>query len=211
MHNANIPDYTELPSSAKLIRSTIIAIIIATVILVTLVLPAEFGIDPTGVGKLTGLKRMGEIKQSLNDELNQERTDSTAQSESPSDPASITADANQPDPTQSTNPINEPRSDQLSVNLAPNQSTEIKITMTEGTAVEFSWSTNQGQAFYDLHGDSSAVNYHIYEKGTDSTKQGTLTAAFTGNHGWYWKNRTQSPITITLKAQGKYQAIKEMK
>lgn len=203
MHNTNIPDYTELPSSAKLIKSTIIAIIIAAVILVTLVLPAEFGIDPTGVGKLTGLKRMGEIKQSLNQEL----TDSTAQSESPS----ITTDTTQPDPAQSTGGINELQSDELSVTLAPNKSTEIKITMTEGTTVEFSWSTNQGQAFYDLHGDSITVNYHIYEKGTESTKQGTLTAAFTGNHGWYWKNRTQSPITITLKTQGKYQAIKEMK
>lgn len=199
MHNANIPDHAELPTTAKLIKSTIIAIIAAAVILITLVLPAEFGIDPTGLGKLTGLQRMGEIKASLDKELE----------ESESDPiASITDDAptiNEP----ITDPAS-PRTDELSVTLAPDKSTEIKITMTKGTAVEFTWSTNQGQAFYDLHGDSKEVNYHIYEKGTAQTKSGTLTAEFDGNHGWYWKNRTTSPITITLKATGHYQDIKEM-
>jgi len=198
MHNANIPDHAELPTTAKLIKSTIIAIIAAAVILITLVLPAEFGIDPTGIGKLTGLQRMGEIKTSLANELE----------ESEAQPiASITDDAQQEAPI--TNP-DAPRTDELSVTLDPDKSTEIKITMTKGTPVEFTWSTNGDQAFYDLHGDSKEVNYHIYEKGTAQTKSGTLTAAFTGNHGWYWKNRTISPITITLKATGHYQDIKEM-
>jgi len=200
MHNANIPDYTELPSSAKLIKETVIAIIAATVILITVVLPAEFGIDPTGIGQLTGLKRMGEIKTALAEEAEE------------NEPQAASA---QPKELIAQTPINptdsmEPRTDELSVTLEPNKSTEIKITMTEGTTVEFTWSTDTGEAFYDLHGDSTEVNYHIYEKGTDSTKSGTLTAAFTGNHGWYWKNRTQTPITITLKATGNYQDIKEM-
>ena len=60
----NIPSNTELPSTCKLIKSTIIAIGIATIILVTTVLPAEYGIDPTGAGELLGLKKMGEIKES---------------------------------------------------------------------------------------------------------------------------------------------------
>jgi len=198
MHNANIPDHAELPTTAKLIKSTIIAIIAAAVILITLVLPAEFGIDPTGVGKLTGLQRMGEIKTALANELEESESDAIA---------SLTDDDRQTAPI--TNP-DSPRTDELSVTLAPDKSTEIKITMTKGTAVDFTWSTNTGQAFYDLHGDSKETNYHIYEKGTAQTKSGTLTAAFTGNHGWYWKNRTTSPITITLKATGHYQAIKEM-
>jgi len=198
MHNANIPDHAELPTTAKLIKSTIIAIIIAAVILITLVLPAEFGIDPTGVGKLTGLQRMGEIKTSLAKELEESESQPTA---------SLTDDDQQIAPI--ADPAS-PRTDELSVTLAPDKSTEIKITMTKGTTVEFTWSTSTGKAFYDLHGDSKETNYHVYEKGTDSTKSGTLTAAFTGNHGWYWKNRTNAPITITLKATGHYQAIKEM-
>ncbi|PHR92010.1 MAG: hypothetical protein COA69_09600 [Robiginitomaculum sp.] len=61
------------PYPPKLIKSTIVAIIAAAVTLITLVLPAEFGIDPTGVGKLTGLQRMGEIKAALAQELEEER------------------------------------------------------------------------------------------------------------------------------------------
>lgn len=196
MHNANIPDHAELPSTPKLIKSTIIAIIAAAVILITLVLPAEFGIDPTGIGQLTGLKRMGEIKTSLAKELE----------ESEPRPINDGIFAAEPTPTDPASP----RTDELSVTLAPDKSTEIKITMTKGTTVDFTWSTNAGQAFYDLHADSKEVNYHTYEKGTESTKSGTLEAAFDGNHGWYWKNRTPNPITITLKATGQYQDIKEM-
>ena len=65
MHNSNIPSSQELPSSAKLLKSTLIAAITAVVILVTIVMPAEYGMDPTGIGNALGLKRMGEIKVSL--------------------------------------------------------------------------------------------------------------------------------------------------
>lgn len=200
MHNANIPDYTELPTTAKLIKETIIAIIIAAVILITIVLPAEFGIDPTGIGQLTGLKRMGEIKTSLAEELEETQAQPAA---SLADEDPMVADPIPTDPASL-------RTDEMSVTLDPDKSTEIKLTMLKGNKVDFTWSTNAGDVFYDLHADSKEVNYHIYEKGTDSTKAGTLEAAFDGNHGWYWKNRTPNPITITLKTIGQYQDIKEM-
>lgn len=72
MFNAEKPSLEELPSSAQLIRSTIIAAVSAVAILVTVVLPAEYGIDPTGLGRLTGLAEMGEIKQELAEEAEQD-------------------------------------------------------------------------------------------------------------------------------------------
>ena len=30
-------------------------------------------------------------------------------------------------------------------------------------------------------------------------KAGELVAAFTGNHGWFWRNRTDAPVTVTLR------------
>ena len=69
MHNANIPTDRELPSTQKLIKSIILAIVTAVVLLVTVVMPAEYGIDPTGIGEAIGLKNMGEIKVSLAKEL----------------------------------------------------------------------------------------------------------------------------------------------
>ena len=68
MYNSNIPSDTEVPSTAKLIKSTILAAVTAGVLLVTVVMPAEYGIDPTGIGNALGLKRMGEIKTSLVEE-----------------------------------------------------------------------------------------------------------------------------------------------
>ncbi|MDQ8150624.1 MAG: transmembrane anchor protein, partial [Gemmatimonadota bacterium] len=54
MYNTNIPIDRELPSSKKLLKSTILAAATAAVLLVTVVMPAEYGIDPTGLGKIIG-------------------------------------------------------------------------------------------------------------------------------------------------------------
>ena len=68
MYNANKPNSDELPSSAQLIKSTVLAAIAAVVILLTVILPAEYGIDPTRIGKIFGLTSMGEIKMQLAEE-----------------------------------------------------------------------------------------------------------------------------------------------
>jgi hypothetical protein len=49
-----------LPSSSRLAKSFILAAMSAAVILILLVLPAEFEIDPTGFGHLIGLVRTDE-------------------------------------------------------------------------------------------------------------------------------------------------------
>lgn len=209
MHNSNIPDYAELPTTKRLIRSTVIAFISGVVILVVIVLPAEYGVDPTGIGSISGLKRMGEIKSSLQEEL---KTDQTNQIE-PESLRDQLLTAQEPNgDVESDMVFNEDidRTDTMTVTLDPGKSTEIKLTMSEGSSVEFSWTSQGGDAFYDLHGDSIEINYHIYEKSTASSKQGTLVAAFSGNHGWYWKNRTTNPISITLTTNGDYEDMKEM-
>lgn len=68
MYNSNTPSNADLPSTGKLIKSTILAAIAAGVLLVTVVMPSEYGVDPTGVGKMLGLTEMGEIKTELAEE-----------------------------------------------------------------------------------------------------------------------------------------------
>jgi hypothetical protein len=65
MYNSDTPLRAELPTSRQLLRSTILAAISALVLLVAVVLPAEYGIDPTGVGRVLGMTKMGDIKQQL--------------------------------------------------------------------------------------------------------------------------------------------------
>lgn len=68
MYNSPYPTQADLPSTQRLVRSTIIAAVSACAILVTVVLPSEYGIDVTGLGRLTGLTAMGEIKMQLAEE-----------------------------------------------------------------------------------------------------------------------------------------------
>ncbi|MDA1324039.1 MAG: transmembrane anchor protein [Proteobacteria bacterium] len=67
------PVRAALPTSRQLLRSTVIAAGAAVALLFTIVLPAEYGIDPTGLGALTGFVEVGERKVPLEQMV--ERTD----------------------------------------------------------------------------------------------------------------------------------------
>ena len=58
MYNTDLPKRADLPTTGKLLRSTALAALIAGGLLVTTVLPAEYGIDPTGIGRALGLTRL---------------------------------------------------------------------------------------------------------------------------------------------------------
>ncbi|MEX4009912.1 hypothetical protein [Neoaquamicrobium sediminum] len=50
-----------------------------------------------------------------------------------------------------------------------------------------------------------------YEQGRGVPEQaGVIEAAFTGNHGWFWRNRTDADVTLTLRATGAYSEMKRM-
>jgi hypothetical protein len=216
MYNANIPPKSELPSTVKLVKSTLIAAIAASALLVTVVLPAEYGIDPTGVGRFLGLERMGKIKVSLAQEAAaDELAAGVANSEQL---VAKTAIATAPEPAAAPEPAPaEPavnmRTDEMQVTLAPNEGTEIKVTLAKGKKVQYSWSTDGGRANFDIHGDSKKLNidYHGYGKGSEQKSEGVIEAAFDGSHGWFWRNRTSDTFTVTLKTNGEYTSIKNMK
>jgi hypothetical protein len=196
MYNSNIPKDTDVPSTAKLIKSTVLAALTAGILLVTVVMPAEYGIDPTGAGKVLGLTRMGEIKTSLA----QEAAD---------DAAMNTQEFAVMEAAELESVAVTTQSEEFEVTLNPDESTEIKVTMNEAGKVNYSWDANGSEIFFDVHGDSKPleINYHKYYKGTADKKGGTLEAAFDGNHGWYFKNRNSEPVTFTLKIDGEYSFV----
>ena len=77
----------EPASPGRLLRSTLIALAVAALLLTTVVLPAEYGIDPTGVGRVLGLTRMGEIKTRLAKEA---AADAAADAAAAADPVTPT-------------------------------------------------------------------------------------------------------------------------
>jgi hypothetical protein len=210
MYNSDMPTRAELPSSAQLIRSTLIAIAAAAGILVTVVLPAEYAIDPTGVGRMLGLTKMGEIKQQLAAEA---ASDAAASSAAVTVPAATSPAAEQPsDPAPSTpEPASAEWRDEVVLTLAPGEAAEVKLTMLSGASAQFEWATNAGHLNSDLHGDGKGGLATSYRKGrTEAENSGTLTAAFDGAHGWFWRNRSEETVTLTLRVNGDYSAVKRV-
>ena len=82
--------------------------------------------------------------------------------------------------------------------------------MAEGAKAQYSWVVEGGKVNFDTHGDAPGKSIS-YEKGRAvSSDAGVLEAAFTGNHGWYWRNRGQSSVKIILRTCGDYTEIKKM-
>ncbi len=131
----------------------------------------------------------------------QPQTDTaTGPTEAPAETAAV-------DPTVAEETAPEWR-DEVSYTLAPGDGIEVKLAMEEGQTARFFWTANGSMVNYDTHGDGSGQKIS-YEQGRATPEQtGTLTAAFTGNHGWFWRNRTDAPVTVTLRTAGDYAELK---
>jgi hypothetical protein len=266
------PYVQSVPATPRgLIRSTLLAAGAAGAILVLFWLPTEYGIDPTGVGALTGLTEMGEIKEQLAAEAEADALAAAAASvaapaavtsaptlsiaapeflarldridaqlaaiaaaigtpstpaeaisaapvaaePAPEEVAPLTAPMTEaaaaaPDPVESA--IEEAATpqwrDEVSYTLNPGEGIEVKLAMEQGQTALFAWTANGGAVNFDMHGDGSGQKIS-YEQGRAVPEQaGELTAAFTGNHGWFWRNRTEAPVTVTLRAAGDYAELK---
>ncbi|CEG50879.1 transmembrane anchor protein [Stutzerimonas kunmingensis] len=225
MYNNQRPDLSELPSSGQLLRSTLIALIAAGVLLVTVVMPAEYAIDPTGAGRLLGLTQMGELKQTLAEEA---ATEAQPPAEAAlAEPAATTPDKDElvaaqaepapaaaPTPAQPEPPKVATQQHEVNLTLKPNQATEIKLEMKQGAKANFHWTANGGRLNYDTHGDPYKAPkgfYHGYGKGKNAPElQGELVAAFDGKHGWFWRNRTNETVKLTLRTDGEYITIEQV-
>ena len=229
MYNTDLPKRADLPTTGRLLRSTALAALIAGGLLVTTVLPAEYGIDPTGIGRALGLTPMGEIKISLAAEARAEErvATETAPAQFVAVAPSVRAEA-APVPAPAPAPVavaaSTPaaiapeaaagRQDTMTVTLKPGQGAEVKLAMNKDGRVRYEWASAGGPVNFDTHGDpyDAPKNfYHGYGKGRNELgSKGELVAAFDGKHGWFWRNRSGYDVTVTLKTQGDYAKIERV-
>ena len=211
MFNSQMPRLEDLPTSKQLIRSTIIAAATAGAILVAVILPSEYGVDPTGAGKLLGLTEMGEIKMQLAEEAAADAAADAAASQEAAALAVARAAAGGAQQAAPAQPGVAGRNDTTRVTLAPNEGAEVKLTAAKGARIAFDWSVEGGHVNFDTHADGQGISYHGYGKGRESIgEQGELVAAFDGKHGWFWRNRSGAPVTITLRTRGEYSEVKRV-
>lgn len=204
MYNNDLPKRSKLPSSKQLLRSTIIAIAVAAVLLTTVVLPSEYGIDSTGIGRVLGLTPMGEMKTKLAQEAKRDR-EATNTAESQTQPTATPTTATIPPKGGAT------RNDSMTVTIKPGEGVEIKLDMSKGAKASYEWTTTGGGLNFDLHGDNTSKAFISYKKGTNAaTDSGEFVADFDGSHGWFWRNRTNADISVTLKTNGEYTEINRL-
>ena len=201
MFNTHKPSENDLPTSSQLLRSTLIAFFVAAALLVCIVVPAEYGTDPTGVGEFLGLKKMGEIKASLEKEaLNENQK--------------FDKDISTNEEIRQRFETSKGYKDVKEFVIAPDDAIEIKLEMEKGSIAKYRWNTKSGGLNYNLHGDGykGSQKSTTYKKGRmTSSDNGEFKAEFDGYHGWFWRNRNSEVVTVILETDGEYIQIKRMK
>jgi hypothetical protein len=161
-------------TTSALLKYTFFSIIFAAMILLTIILPAEYNIDPTGIGKQLGLTVFSEVKT---ESINNEPTDIGLTSQT------------------------------IEVIVPAGRGVEYKFIMAQFKKLEYEWTSNNAPLYFDLHGEPKGDTTGYFESYTIATSnemKGSFTTPFAGSHGWYWKNTTETPITIKLIIKGEY-------
>lgn len=166
-------------SKKTLLKASGFAALLAVIIFVVAILPAEFGIDPTGLGKVMKLTQLAGQPQSA-----------------------------QATTTKQTLPY---REDSVDISIPAGKGLEYKFHLASGDAMRYGWSTTGGELIYfDFHGEPQGDTTGYFESYTVSTAnnvRGSFNASFEGSHGWYWENKGQTNIVVTLKTEGNYKII----
>jgi hypothetical protein len=165
------------PSRAKILFAVIFAIVLAGVVLVAIVLPAEYGVDPLGTGDALGLIVL-------------------------SDPTAVDIPLRSDGLT--AQPVGY-RVDRRVFEIGPGSFMEYKYRLGAGEAMVYSWVAT-GPLRSEMHSEAdgapagTAEFFEVLE--STSEAHGSYLAPFPGDHGWYWLNEGAAGVTVTLYAAG---------
>ncbi len=205
------------PSKDALLKGGLLALIVAFVVTFLFVLPAEYGVDPTGIGTKLGLLDLAATEDAADDDPY--AATRIVQGTFPG----IPEDFDFWEPEVLGDPYSRPqptafRSDSISIALDVGEQVEYKAVMKQGDALVYSWKLDEGGiAYADFHADPGddaegyPDQYFIrYKESEEGESAGSLVAPFDGNHGWYWLNIEDNPIVITLEVRGFYDHVEEL-
>jgi len=168
----------ELPTPGRLRVAVIVAVVTAAVLIVTIILPAERGTDPTGIGTALGLTRMGQLKMAL------------AEDDAPPEGRPFQKD-------ETAIAVFPGHGKEIKMEMTKGFSADYSWTSTGPL-----YHDTHG----DVYANSEVyLSYSIAESVTSDS--GNITAYYGGYHGWYWKNNTDQIITVTLTTEGEYHNI----
>jgi len=194
----------ESPSQRQILRATSVAILVAALISVTVVLPAEYGIDPLHTGAALGLLSLSKA---------------AAPGEARTATPAVETAAEQQAPVIHGVFVAQPsryKIDSRELKLGAGEGIEIKYHMQKGAGMVYSWTANR-KVQYEFHGEPDVKPagagedyFESYQK-DDAVGQkeshGTFSAPSTGIQGWFWDNESDGPVSIKLVTAGFYDYI----
>lgn len=202
---------TTSTSGKNIAISATIGALVAVAILFVFVLPAEFGVDPTGIGTRLGLTQMSAPSAPTR---TLEVTDVLAGNEGIrlveipdfGEPVPL------PNPSIHQDQESPAKTETREITIPAEGETEIKTVLQKSKVMTYTWRTDRGTIYTDFHGhDPEAgnefwVRYREDQEGS-SGHSGSLVAPFGGEHGWYWLNYNEFPVTVTLTISGFYDDV----
>lgn len=162
-----------------LIISMISAVLLAFFVLVAFVGPAEYGIDPTGIGKALGLTALAPSTQA-----NEKKVEYCPTGEQLAEWQDI-----------------------VKITIPAKSGLEYKFYLQKNAEIAYAWSTDGGALYFDFHGEPAGDKtgyFKSYRETTASESDGSQIVPFGGTHGWYWRNDSNKVVQVTLKTKGQY-------
>lgn len=161
-----------------LLKYTMLGLVFAAITLFTIILPAEYNIDPSGIGHKLGLTVFHNVKA---DEATQSGIEDSTSSEG--------------------------LAETIEVVVPAGRGVEYKFIMAQYQKLEYEWITDSAALYFDLHGEPEGDTtgyFESYAIATLSEMKGSFTVPFTGSHGWYWKNTSDKSVKVQLSVKGEY-------
>ena len=172
-------------------ETTVVALTVALVILFTIVLPAEYGIDPLKTGALLGLNGLG----------------GTADNGTAGRATPAQAGINTIQPAVY-------KVDSEDIGLHPNQAIEMKYHLRKGAVMVYTWKAT-GKVQFEFHGEPDQKprpdyfeSYMLDNKIGVDHSYGSFTAPTTGMHGWFLQNKGKEDVRIRLTVTGFFDSAK---
>jgi hypothetical protein len=191
--------YGVISSKKSLLKYTILSVIFALVTLTLVILPAEYNLDPTGLGEKIGLTVFNPEKSEAETAVSESSMADSSMAESSETGKTPVTEYKSP------NVVNSPET--IKVTVPAGRGVEYKFYMQQYQKMTYQWKTDNSSLYFDLHGEPEGDTTGYFESYAIATlveMEGSFTAPFSGVHGWYWKNTTNEPVTVELVVSGEY-------
>ena len=161
-------------SKRKIIIATIFSLLVAAIILMTTILPAELNIDPLGTGKLLGIAGMSEEQQTVG-ALNKQNIKYS----------------------NDTFRIVLASFESLEYKYRLEDGATMLFDWKATGDLLF-------DLHAEKDGEDPKEYSPSFDQRQSSAEKGSYTAPFSGIHGWYWENRSADEVTLELNTSGFY-------